>query len=176
MKNTIRDRIVFPNQFARLLVYGDELRSFRRRYVGVTLVLPIRGIDIDEVAEYYRGGVGHVMRLRSDFLHHVKLPDDIGVLFSFQFLVNVRAVILPVAEALRIERDKLGTVVDVIKPVAFDKWRRADALIRPVIYTTRRELVGDSLPQEFAVRLAKGHQDTFVARDFRIAQSLVVSA
>src|SRR5215218_10482071 len=108
MKNVIKDGIVLPDQFARLLVYCDELRSFRRRYVGVTLVLSIRGINIDEVTEYYRGGVGHVMRLRSDFLHHVKLPDDVGVLFPFQFLVNVRAVILPVAEALRIERDKLG--------------------------------------------------------------------
>src|SRR5215210_4662912 len=121
MKNAIKDGIVLPNQFARLLVYGDELRSFRRRYVGVTLVLPIRGINIDEVAKYYRGGVGHVMRLRSDVLHHVKLPDDVGVLFSFQFLVNERAVILPVAKALRIKCDQLGTVVDVIKPVTFDK-------------------------------------------------------
>src|SRR5215216_1376017 len=121
MKNAIKDGIVLPDQFARFFVYGDELRSFRRRYVGVTLVLPIRGINIDEVAEYYRGGVGHVMGLRSDFLHHVKLPDDVGVLFTLEFLVNERAVILPVAEALRIERDKLGTVGHVIKPVAFDK-------------------------------------------------------
>src|SRR5215213_4670136 len=113
MKNVIKDGIVLPDQFARLLVYGDELRSFWRRYVGVTLVLPIRGINIDEVAEYYRGGVGHVMRLRSDFLHHVKLPDDVGVLFSLQFLVDVWAVILPIAEALRIKCNEFGTVVDV---------------------------------------------------------------
>ena len=141
----------------------------------VTLVLAIRGINIDEIAEYYRGAVGHVMRLRSNFLHHVKLPDDVGVLFPFQFLVNVRAVILPVVEVLRIERDQLSAVVDVINPVAFDKRRALDALIRPVVYTTRREFVGDSLPQEFTIRLAEGHQDTLVARDFRIAQpSLLV--
>src|SRR5215217_4970816 len=175
MKNVIKDGIVLPDQFARLLVYGDELRSFRRRYVGVTLVLPIRGINIDEVAEYYRRGVGHVMRLRSDFLHHVKLPDDVGVFLTLDFLVNVWAVILSVTEALRIERNKLGAVVDVIKPVAFDKRRRANALIWPVVDATRREFVGDSLPQEFPIRLAKGHQDTFVASDFRIAQTLVVS-
>ena len=116
------------------------------------------------------------MRLRTDLFHHVKLPDDVGVVLTFQLLVGERAVVLPVAEALRVERNQLGAVGNIIESVAFDERRRADSLIGPVVDATRSELVRNCLPEEFSIRFAERHQDAFVARDLGIAQAFVVRA
>ena len=91
------------------------------------------------------------MRLRADLFDHVELPDDVGVFWAGKLFLFIRPIVLVVTKALRIETDKFATVRNIIKLVAFDKRRRADALKRPIVYATGSEFFIGMLPEKFSV-------------------------
>src|SRR5262249_17506069 len=54
VQNAIAYRVVFPRQLACLLVERNDRRSFWRRNVDVTLILPVRRADVEQVAVRHR--------------------------------------------------------------------------------------------------------------------------
>src|SRR5260370_39868324 len=103
MQNTIADRIVLPDQFAGVLVEGDDRRGARRRDVRVTLILTVRRADEHEIAIDDRGRVRQVVRIRPDLFNHVEGPDDVRIIGPGQLLVAERTVDLAVAGAVDVE-------------------------------------------------------------------------
>ena len=73
------------------------------------------------------------MRSRTDLLHHVVLPNNIGVELTSKLLIFIRPIVLVVAKALGIEADHFTSIRNVIEPVAFHQGRRANALKGPIV-------------------------------------------
>src|SRR5690348_8217790 len=110
MQYAITYRIIFPRKFSGFLVECDECRSFRRRDVDMTLILTVGSADEKQISVRYRRTIRHVMRLRSDFFHHVELPDDIGISLTSQLLVLIRSIVLAVAKPLRVKTHNLAAI------------------------------------------------------------------
>src|SRR4029078_3383409 len=103
VQNFVEHGIVFPNEFAGLLVDGNDRRCFWGRNVDVALILPIRSADIDEIAVHDWRRIREVVRQRPYFLHHVKLPNYVGVCLACQLLVRHWSIVLFIAKTLGIE-------------------------------------------------------------------------
>src|SRR5262249_9178537 len=134
VQNAIKHRIVFPGQLASIFIKGNQRWGFWRRNVDVALILPVRGANVYQIAVYHRGTIRHVVRLRADLLHHVELPDYIGVVLARQLLLFVGPIVLPITKTLRVQAINLAAVRHVIEPVALYQRRGTDALIRPVVH------------------------------------------
>ena len=143
----------------------------------MALVLPVRRHHVDQVAVDDRRRVRQVVREGADLLHHVELPEDVGVGLGRELLVGHRAVVLvAVAEALGVEAHHLAAVADVVDLVALDQRRAGDALERPVVDAAGGDLLVGDLPQELAGVLLEGHQHAAIADLLLVAQQLVVGA
>ena len=69
------------------------------------------------------------MRMRADLFHHVELPDDVRVLLAYELFILKWPVVFAVEKSLRIETDQFAAIGDVVKTVAFNERRGANALI-----------------------------------------------
>src|SRR5207249_2228590 len=72
--------VVFRDEFAGLLVQGNQAGRVRRGDVDVGPVLAIGGAGEYQVVQDEHGTVRSVVGEDAQFVHHVIDPDDIGVL------------------------------------------------------------------------------------------------
>ena len=88
---------------------------------------------------------------------HVELPDDVGRSVVLEDLLPIRTTVLAVAETLRVEGPKLALGGDVVQPVPFHvrrtRRRRQQELPQAALHSR-----GHVLPEERAIRRAKGHE------------------
>jgi hypothetical protein len=75
-----------------------------------------------------------------------------------------------------IEGQQFAPVRHVIEAVPLHERRRADPLVRPVVHPAGDELVRNHLPEELSRRGIEGEEDSLVAHDFLVVESLVVGA
>ena len=93
-----------------------------------------------------------------------------------QLFVLDRAVVGLVVEAVEIGRDHLAAIGHEVGDAVDDERRRGNALERPVVGASRRQLLEGRLPHELAGRFAERHQHAAVARLLGIAHRFVVGA
>ena len=87
----------------------------------------------------------------AQFAHHVKGPDDVGFfLGNYRFFLE-RPIIFIVMEPFGVEAQDFATTGNEPKSLAFYEWSTANALQRPVMNATGRQLFARMLPQEFTV-------------------------
>lgn len=110
MQDVLPNGVVFPHQFAGVLIERDYGRRQGRGNVHVAFILPVRGADVDQVPLGDWGRIGHVALVDADFLHHVKHPKDVGIGLFGELLLGEESVARAVVEALDIECDNLAAI------------------------------------------------------------------
>ncbi len=110
MQDVLPHGVVFPHQFAGVLIERDYGRRQGRGNVHVAFILPVRGADVEQVPLGDWGRTGHVALVDADFLHHVKHPEDVGIGLFGEPLLGDESVTLAAAEALDIECDNLAAI------------------------------------------------------------------
>ena len=143
MENMWADfRVVFGEEFSRLLVECDEAGRVGGGNVGMRPVLAVGCAGVKNVVLDEHGAIGRVVREYTEFVHHVIDPDDVGVaragfdgwglafggfaaiqhhvLHTIIRLVFERAVV-PVGHAVHVETHHFATARDNINAVAFDR-------------------------------------------------------
>ena len=88
---------------------------------------------------------------------HVQLPDDVGGSVVLEELVQIRAIVLAIAEALRVEAAQLALGGDVVQAVAFHI-RRAGRRRQQELPQAAFHSRGHVLPEERAIRRPKGQE------------------
>ena len=104
-----------PDHLARVLVHRDQARGARRGNARVAFVLAVGGGDHQQIAHGQHLAVGGFMRKDAQAAAHVQFPDDVGRSVVLEDLFPIRAVVLAVAETLRVEAAELALGGDVVQ-------------------------------------------------------------
>ena len=151
-------RSVGPQHLAVALVDAQEARGGGVGEIEVPLVDAVARIDEEEIADGRDAAGTHVVLRDTELLHHVEDPDGVRLIGALDLLAGEGAVVLAIAEALRVEAFHLATAGDVPQPVALDVGRAADPLERPVVDAAGGELLARILPEEAAVVGVEGKE------------------
>ena len=176
-------RVVFGDEFAGLLVQGDEAGGVGRGDIDVGPVLAVGGAGVHQVVHDLHGAVRGVVRKNAEFVHHVIDPDDVGVVWTnlrFRFagaddilrLVHERTVVA-VGEAFGVQADDLAAAGHQVNAITFHARRGEQAQTFPVVHFARGEFRDDELPEELTGLFVEAKQNAAVALVLRIAGVLV---
>ena len=141
-------RSVCPEHLAIPLVNAEKAWSIGVWEVDMPLVYTVAGVDEQQIAGCRDAARAHVVLRDAQLFHHVEYPDDVSLVFVGDRLVREGAVIFTVVKALGVETLHLASAGDVPEPVALDQRGAADALERPVMNPTGRQLFAGVLPEE----------------------------
>ena len=151
-------RPVGPQHLAITLVDAQEARGGGVGEIEVPLVDAVARIDEEEIADGSDAAGTHVVLRDTELLHHVEDPDSVRFIGALDLLAGEGAVVLAVAEALRVEAFHLAAAGDVPEAIPLDVRRAANPLERPVVDAAGRELLTRILPEEAAVVGVEGKE------------------
>ena len=126
------------------------------------LVDPVGSVDQQPVTGGGDRAAGHVVLRHTQLAHHVQHPDHVGFVVGCDRFVVVRSVVGAVTEPFHVHTADLASAGDKPEAIPFHQRCGADALHRPVVDTTSRQLLAAVLPQEFSGVLVKTEQHTQV--------------
>src|SRR5206468_6091305 len=140
-------RVVFGDEFAGLLVQGDEAGGVGRGDIDVGPVLAVGGAGVHEVIHDQHGAVGGVVRKNAEFVHHVIDPDDVGVVradpgFRFAWTDDIlgfvhKRPVIAVGHAFGVQADDLAAAGYQVNAIAFHARRGEQAQTFPVVHFAR---------------------------------------
>src|SRR5262245_53793258 len=108
------------------------------------------------------------MRINSELADHIQFPNNVGVALLLIFF-GLNAVVATVAEPFSVGTYQRASIRDVIHSLSIYRTCRCYPFVWPVILFAGWEFVVHGLPKKLAVRLAKTHDDSLIARNHRIA-------
>ena len=100
------------------------------------------------------------MLRNAELVHHVDFPNHVSFIFVLVRLLGEWTIILTIMEAFGVEACNLAAAGHIPKPISVDHRCTADALIRPVVDTSRGKLFAAVLPKELAVFIVEANENT----------------
>ena len=165
MQDVLTRRAIDPQDFAGVHVEGDEAGSIRLRKADVTFIHAVSSVHEERVTGERHAARAHVVLRDAELGHHVQFPDDVRFMLFVPDDVRLVwlfggewSVVLAIAKTFGVEADHLATAGDEPDSVTDDHRRRANALVRPVMHATGRQLLTGMLPEEFTGLFVEANQ------------------